>query len=245
MRLANKVAVIAGAGGAMGIAVPMLFAQEGAKVVLVARREDPLREIAERITSAGGEASWISADLTTAEGAERMVARTVERYGRLDILYDNLGDSAGRGLKLAETPEDDWNYLTDINVKGAYLCSKYAIPVMQRQGGGVIVLVSANAIARQRGHSGYAAMKAALFGLTQSLARSYREDNIRVVCISPASGMGAPVEGNTIALPQKGLVRKGSGADVAYAALYLASDEAAWVTGVILSVDGGDEVSVY
>lgn len=243
MRLANKVAVIAGAGGSMGTAVPLLFAQEGAKVMLAARREEPLKEIRDRIVAGGGVAAVVTGDMTTATGAERMIQETQRVYGKIDILYVNLGDSAARGLRLHETPEDAWNYLMDINMRGAYECSKSAIPIMQQQGGGVIVLVSANRTVRQRSHPGYAAMKAGLIGLTQNLARTYREDNIRVVCICPPGGMSAPVEGNRVELPPLGLMRRGYGADVAYAALYLASDEASWITGVYLPVDGGDEIA--
>lgn len=243
MRLANKVAVIAGAGGSMGTAVPLLFAQEGAKVMLAARREAPLKEIRDRIVAGGGVAAVVTGDMTMAAGAERMIQETQRVYGRLDILYVNLGDSAGGRLRLAETPEETWEYLININMKGAYVCSKYAIPAMQQQGGGVIVLVSANQTVRQRAHSGYSAMKAGLIGLTKNLARAYREDNIRVVCICPPGGVNAPVEGNRVELPPKGLMRRASGADIAYAALYLVSDEAAWVTGVSLAVDGGDEIA--
>ncbi len=241
MRLENKVAVIAGAGGTMGTAVPMLFAQEGAKIVLSARRAEPLQAIADRITAVGGEATVITGDLTTAAGAQHLIQETQNRYGRIDILYDNLGDSAAQGMKLHETPEETWEYLMGINMRGAYVCSKEVIPVMQQQGGGVIVLVSANRTVRLQAHPGYAAMKAGLIGLTQSLAKAYRADNIRVVCICPPGGVNTPVEGERIELPPQGLVRRPHGADFAYAALYLASDEAAWITGIALPVDGGDE----
>ncbi|MCG3774931.1 MAG: Glucose 1-dehydrogenase 1 [Nitrospira sp.] len=243
MRLANKVALIAGAGGSMGTAVPLLFAQEGAKVVLAARREEPLHDIQRRIQTGGGDAAVVAGDMTVGDDVQRAVQQTVSLYGRLDIFYVNLGDAAGGGKKLADTPEDSWDYLMDINLKGAYLATRYAVPVMQQQGGGVIVFVSANRSVRMRAHAGYSAAKAGLIGLTSNLARSYRENNIRFVCICPPGGMSMPVEGATIAVPPKELVRKGRGEDVAYAALYLCSDEASWVTGISLPIDGGDELA--
>ena len=241
MRLQDKVAFIAGAGGPMGTAVPLLFAQEGAKVVLAARRAEPLQALAERVIASGGEAAWTTADLTTAQGAQRAVERAKEVYGKLDILYNNLGDAASRGQRLADTSEEAWDYLTTINLKTAYLCARYAIPAMLRNNGGVIIHVSASYDVRQRSNSGYGAAKAGLLGLTQNLARSYREDNIRVVCICP-DGIQSTEVGGRVGRPDPHLVRRGQPEDVAYAALYLASDEAAWITGVILPVEGGNEL---
>lgn len=243
MRLKDKVAVIAGAGGGMGTAVPMLFAQEGAKVVLAARRPEPLEALVARIRAAGGEAAWVTGDLTTAAGAQRVMEGAVEQYGKLDILYNNLGDSAAGNLRLGDTPEETWDYLTNINLKTAYLCARYALPAMLRSGGGVIIHVSASYDIRQRGNGGYGAAKAGLLGLTQNMAREYRQDNIRIVCLCP-NGIGGSFEGDRVGLPPQALGRRGTPEDVAYAALYLASAEAAWITGLVLAVDGGNEVAL-
>jgi len=242
VRLEGKVAVFAGAGGGMGVATPMLFAQEGAKVVVSARREGPLQVIVDRIKAVGGEASLVTGDLTTEEGVEKMVAFTEATYGKVDIMFNNLGDSAGRGLQLHETPMSDWNYLTDINLKPAYLCTKYAIPAFRRNGRGVIIHLSASYDIRARGHAGYAAAKAALIGLTQNTALSYRKDNIRVICLCP-NGMGGVFDDARVALPNPELRRGGSAADLAWTALFFASDEAAWLTGTVVPVDGGNELT--
>lgn len=242
MRLAGKVAVIGAAGGGMGVSVPLLFAQEGAKVVLAARRAEPLQAIVDQIKAVGGEASYVTADLTSEEGYGQVVDHAEKAYGKLDIMYNNMGDSAGRGLRLHETPMSDWNYLTDINLKPAYLATRYAVPAFQRAGRGVIIHVSASFDIRQRGHAGYGAAKAGLIGLTQNTSRSYKKDNIRVVCICPQS-IGGEFSGERVVMPDPVLDRRGNATDVAWAALFLASDEASWLTGVVLPVDGGNELN--
>jgi 3-oxoacyl-[acyl-carrier protein] reductase len=242
MRLEGKVALIAGAGGGMGVAVPRLFAKEGAKVVVAARRSEPLEEMVAWIRAHGGEASYATGDLTTEEGMQRVVDHTEAAYGKLDIMFNNLGDSAGRGLQLHETPMTDWNYLADINLKAAYLCTRFAVPALKRAGRGVIIHLSASYDVRARAHAGYAAAKAGLIGLTQNTALAYRKDNIRVVCLCPNS-MGGSFEGDGVELPDPALMRKGTAQDLAWAALYFASDEAAWMTGCVVPVDGGNELT--
>ncbi len=244
MRLQGKVALIAGAGGGIGTAVPVLFAQEGAKVVLAARRPGPLEAIAAQIAGLGGEAAWVSADLVTEAGARKAAAFAQEKYGRVDILVNNLGDSApGRGVPLHETPEALWDALIDINLKGLYLVARAALPGMIAQGGGVIIHLSSANPGRLAAHPGYGAGKAALIGLTQSLARQYRKDNIRAVAIA-LPGPVDNVPAGSVGPPNPRVDRPGSTEDIAYAALYLASGEAAWVSGAVLTVDGGIEVSL-
>ena len=227
----------------MGTAVPLLFAQEGAKVALAARRPGPLEALAEKIKALGGEATWVSADLVTPAGAQRAVEHVESTYGQLDILFNNLGDSAGRGLRVHDTPEDTWEYLININLKGQYLCARYALPLMVRQGRGVIIHMTASHDVRLRAHSGYAAGKAGTIALTQSMARQYRKDNIRVVALASSGGVNNVPEGR-VGLPDPHVARSGQSEDIAYAALYLASDEAAWISGVVLPVDGAHEVSL-
>lgn len=243
MRLAGKVAVVGAAGGGMGVAVPLLFAQEGAKVVVAARRPEPLADIVTKIKRAGGEASFVTADLTTEEGAQALADHAERTYGKLDIWYNNMGDAAGRGLKLHETPLTDWNYLTDINLKAAYVATRAGIPAFQRNGRGVLIHVSASFDVRQKGHAGYAAAKAGLLGMVQNTSRAYKADNIRVVCICPQS-IGTQWEGDRVDMPAPNLDRRGTPTDVAWAALFLASDEASWLTGLVVPVDGGNELLV-
>ncbi|MFA0736152.1 MAG: hypothetical protein OGMRLDGQ_002652 [Candidatus Fervidibacter sp.] len=243
MRLKGKVALIVGAGGPMGTAVSTLFAQEGAKVVLAARREEPLKELADRIKRIGGEATFVTGDALTVEGSQRMVHCAFERYGRLDILYHNIGDYAFGDKPIYETEEGEWRYLVDVNLNSAFLPCRFAIPVLKRNGGGVIVFVSASTSLRQRAHAGYAAAKAGLIGMTLNLARNLKPFNIRVHCLCP-SGIGQLKSTDRIDLPTPNLNRLGEPEDVAYAALFLCSDEAAWLTGVVLDIDGGASLSI-
>lgn len=241
MRLQGKVALVVGAGGPMGTAVSTLFAQEGAKVVLAARRKEPLKTLAERIKKLGGEASFITGDALTYEGAQSMVAHAIDRYGRLDILYHNIGDYAFSDKSLAETEEREWHYLINVNLNSAFLPCHFAIPMMRQNGGGVIVFVSAATKVRQRAHAGYAAAKAGLIGLTKNLALALKPFNIRVHCLCPGS-IGQLKSADRIGLPTASLNRGGEPEDVAYLALFLCSDEAAWLTGLVIDVDGGESL---
>ena len=240
-RLVGKVAVIAGAGGGMGRATPLRFAQEGAKLLLVARRVEPLAALAKEIEQSGGEAAVATADLATPAGAETMAQAALDRWGRIDVLFDNLGDYAYGGQKLHETAPDEWRYLIAINLDAAYYCSHAVLPSMVAQGSGCILLVSAARRTRSEANVGYAASKEALVGLTRTMAREYRENGIRVNCICPGS-IGDTRGGEDADLPPAALSRSGHPADVSLSGVYLASDEAAWVTGQSLDVDGGDSL---
>ena len=240
-RLAGKVAVIAGAGGGMGSATPLHFAREGAKVLLVARRAEPLAALAKEIEDRGGEAAIATADLATPSGAAAMAQAALDRWGRIDVLFDNLGDYAYGGRKLHETAPEEWRYLISINVDTAYLTCHAVLPSMVAQGSGSILLVSAASRTRREANVGYAAGKEALVGLTRTLAREYREHGIRVNCICPGA-IGDSRGTENAGPPPPALDRSGHPADVALSAVYLAADEAAWVTGQCLDVDGGDSL---
>ncbi len=238
MRLKDKVALIVGAGGPMGTAVACLFAQEGAKVVLAARREEPLKALMARIQQLGGEVTFVTGDALTAEGSQRMVNHALEHFGRLDILYHNVGDYAFGDLPLWKTEESQWHYLIDVNLNSAFLPCRFAIPAIQQTGGGVIVVVSAASRVRLHAHPGYAAAKAGLIEFALNLACALKPFNIRVHCLCP-SDVGQLKSAERIGLPMPSLNRGGEPEDVAYAALFLCSDESAWLTGLVLPVDGG------
>jgi NAD(P)-dependent dehydrogenase (short-subunit alcohol dehydrogenase family) len=242
LRLAGKVALFAGAGGGMGAATPLLFAQEGAKVVLAARRAEPLQELAERIRNIGGAASIISGDLSSEAGMQRAVAYAEQQYGRLDIAFNNLGDFVFPNIPVEQTTVAQWDYLTDINLKTAYLLTRYAVPALQRAGRGVLIHLAASGDVRAMSHPGYAASKMALIGFTQRTATAYRQQSIRVICFCP-SGMGNHFPAKQVDLPDQQLARGGSAEDLAWAALFFASDEAAWLTGISINVDGANSLA--
>ena len=254
-RLAGKVAIVTGAasqapGIGNGAAVAILFAREGAKLVIVNRTHERAAELQRTIEEAGGECMVCAADVTRAADAERVVETAVERYGRLDILHNNVGGSAGSVGRVVEVAEDAWDRCLDVNLKSAMLCCKYSIPRMIEGGGGSIINVSSfvGAIGVRDVKTGilaYSTAKAAVNGFTRALAADHAGDGIRVNCIligmveTPlivAQQGEAALETRRRAIP---LQTPGTGWDVGWAAVYLASDESRWVTGVELPIDGG------
>ncbi len=250
-RLASKVAIVTGAasqaeGVGNGAAVAILFAREGAKVVLVNRSLERAKALEEAIRSEGGEATAFAADVTQPEATEAMAAFAVERYGRLDILHNNVG--VGAGGNTVTVSLDDWDRLLHSNLTSAMLCCRACIPRMRASGGGSIVNVSSTAgtvgLSGTPGAVAYTATKAGLQGLTLSVAADHAAEGIRANCLivgTVATPLVAHLgeearERRRRAVP---LQTEGTGWDVAYAAVYLASDEARWVTGVMLPIDGG------
>ena len=247
-RLAGKVAIITGAGSSgpgvgTGKAAAILFAREGAQVLLVDLAPERAEETLSLIQSEGGEAAVFAADVTRAEDCRRMVDAAIDRYGRLDILDNNVGISR-RGTVL-EIGEEDWDYVMAVNVKSIVLASKYAIPQMRESGGGSIINISSIAGLRAHSSTPYTTSKAAVQGLTISMAADHGPEGIRVNCIAPGlvySPMVAPRMDADLREIRKNaapLRTEGDSWDIGYAALFLASDESRWVNGVILPVDAG------
>ncbi len=247
-RLEGKVAIVTGAGAqgtvmGNGKAVSILFAREGAKVLLVDRVEERARDTWEAIRGEGGTASVYAADVTGEEQCRGMVEAAVERYGGVDILHNNVGVN-GPG-SVVEVSREEWDRVMAINLTSMMLTSRHAIPHMAAAGGGAIINVSSISAIRPRGMTSYTVSKAGVIALTQAMAIDHAKDGIRVNCILPGPAYTSMVAGgmseDTRELRRRAspLRVEGNSWDVAWAAVYLAGDEARWVTGVALPVDGG------
>jgi len=247
-RLEGKVAIVTGAGSSgegvgNGKAASILFAREGAKVLLVDFQEDRARETLDIIHEEGGVASTLQGDMTKIDDCERMAQTAMERYGRVDILDNNVGISQ-RGT-VVEVSEEDWDKVMTVNLKTIMLASKATIPHIIASGGGAIINIASIAGLRAHSSTPYTTSKAGVIGLTFSMAADHAADNIRVNVIAPGlvyTPMVAPRMNDdlrqfrTDAAPLK---TEGTGWDVGYAALFLASNEARWITGICLPVDAG------
>jgi NAD(P)-dependent dehydrogenase (short-subunit alcohol dehydrogenase family) len=257
-RLAGKVAIVTGAGCVgpgfgNGRAIAIRFAEEGASVLAVDRDPARLEETLERVREIGGVIQPFHADLTLARDVETMVAACVNAWGRVDILVNNVGGSAAGGP--VEMSEEVWDAQVDHNLKSVFLACKYALPVMEAAGRGAIVNIASTSGLRWTGAAqvAYAATKAAVIQLTRVVAVQYAPKGIRVNVVIPGQLHTPMVEarlarqragGDVEALLQQRLARiplgfMGDGTDTANAALFLASDEARFITGTDLVVDGG------
>jgi NAD(P)-dependent dehydrogenase (short-subunit alcohol dehydrogenase family) len=253
-RLAGKVAIVTGAGSrgpgvGNGKAVAILFAREGAKVLCVDVVGARAVETVEQIAAEGGVASAFTADVTEREACGEMVAAAVERYGRLDVLHNNVGIDSLLGIR--EVTEEDWNRTLTVNLTSMVFTTQAALPHLEAAGGGAIVNVSSIAALRAFGPmTAYQASKAGILGLTVSLAGQLADKRIRVNAIAPGqvwTPLVAELAGPDLREERRlaGLIQdEGTAWDVGWAAVYLASDEARWVTGQTLVIDGGVTLTV-
>ena len=247
-RLEGKVAIITGAGSSgegigNGKAAAILMAREGARVLLVDQVEDRAKETLEIIKSEGGEASVFQGDMTKLDDCEAMAQAAIDRYGRVDILDNNVGISQ-RGT-VVEVSEADWDRVMNVNLKTMVLAAKAVIPRMMQTGGGSIINISSIAGLRAHMSTPYTASKAGVIGLTISMAADHAQDNIRVNAIAPGlvyTPMVAPRMDDDLRQYRRNsapMQVEGTGWDIGYAALFLASEEARWITGIVLPVDAG------
>jgi NAD(P)-dependent dehydrogenase (short-subunit alcohol dehydrogenase family) len=259
-RLQDKIALVVGAGSSgpgwgNGKATAITFAREGAKVVCADVNLDAAKETAALINAESGEAFAVRADVAKASEIEAMVAAAVRQYGRIDVLDYNVGIAEAGGI--VDIAEADWDRVFAVNLKGAMLTMKHVLPLMERQGGGAIVLISSIAGIRYTGvdYPTYYASKAALNHLMRATAAQYAAKNIRVNAVLPglmktpmvehspslaaAYGKGDVEAMWTARAAQVPMKRMGDAWDVANAALFLACDESRYVTGIELIVDGG------
>ena len=249
MKLEGKVAIVTGAASGIGRASAILFAQEGARVVVAARNERGAAETVAMITAAGNEAFFASTDVTKEADIQRMGEATIARWGRIDILFNNAGVVMVKPLE--QMTEEDWDGVMAVNVKAAFFAIKHVVPHMRRQGGGTIVNNgSISSFNGQFGTPVYSASKGAIALLSKSLALDYGRDRIRVNCLCPGitdtpmlrEHIGHGSEGEARIRARLSRVPLGeilSPEDVARAALYLVSDDSVGVTGILHVVDGG------
>ena len=242
-RLKDKVAVITGSGMGLGQAMALLFSREGAKIVVPDINTEAGEETVDAIRAEGGDAVFVRADVSKGEDAGRMISTAVESYGGVDVLVNNAGVQVEKNVP--DTTEEEWDYVLGVNLKGTFLCAKAAIPQMRCQGGGSIICISSiSGLVGQANQASYNASKHGVIGLVRAMACDHAQEGIRVNAICPGS-MNTPMAAN---IPEEHLApyrkanlfeRFAEPIEVAYSALFLASDESSYVTGSVMTVDGG------
>lgn len=249
MRVEGKSIIVTGSGGGIGEGIARRLAAEGGRIVVNDVNEAAGRRVAEAIVAEGGSATFVHADVTRSADMQALVAATVQAHGRLDVMVNNAGWTH-RNRPMLEVSEADFDKLYAINVKSIYLSAVHAVPVMRAQGGGSFINIASTAGVRPRpGLTWYNGSKGAVITTSKSMAAELGPDNIRVNCINPvfnpdtalsAEFAGGPVDDARRAnfLATIPLGRFSTALDVANAALYLASDEAAFISGVCIEVDG-------
>ena len=243
-RLADKVAIVTGAGQGLGESVALRFAAEGARVAVVDVNPQTAAAAVEKIRDTGGEAILIVADCSEEQDTERMAETTLEQFGRIDILVNNAA-TFGKVAPVYEIDAEVWDRIMRVNLRGPFLCSKAVIPQMKRQGAGSIVCVSSvSGVQGNENQADYNTSKHGLIGLTRCIAQDCGLDGIRANAVCP-TGMNTPMMANTPAenvAPYAGqtlMSRFAEPSEVANAILFLASDEASYITGAVLMVDAG------
>ncbi|MEM2104146.1 MAG: glucose 1-dehydrogenase [Candidatus Bathyarchaeia archaeon] len=248
-KLKGKVAIITGAGSGIGRATAVLFAKEGAKVAVVDCNKDSGEETVKIIRQSGGEAVFIYADVSKASDVQKMVETVVGKYGAIDILFNNAGINLA--LPITELPEETWDEIINTNLKGVFLCSKNVIPIMKRQGSGIIInMGSSSALVGVPYFGAYSASKGGILALTRTMALEVAPFKIRVNCICPGM-VETPLSKRTwekmrISEEKRGERAKsipwgrvGEPEEIARAVLFLASEDSSYMTGSNLTVDGG------
>ena len=255
MRLQDKVAIITGAGGGMGRVAAQMFAAEGAKVVVAEFDEGAGTETTRLVTDAGGQATFVQADVSREDGARRMVDEAVSAYGRVDVLYNNAGIMPEADHSVIDTDVDTWDQVMAVNLRGVFLGCKHAIPRMVEQGSGSVINISSFValLGCSVPQDAYTASKGAVLSLTRSLAVQFGPQGVRSNAICPG-----PIEtpllmdwllkdeaAKKLRLARNPTGRFGKPEEIVNLAIYLASDESRWTNGAAMVVDGGISVNYF
>jgi NAD(P)-dependent dehydrogenase (short-subunit alcohol dehydrogenase family) len=239
----GKVVIVTGGSSGLGRATAIAFAREGAKVVIAARRVTEGEETVRQIVEAGGEAIFVKTDVTQAKEVQALVDRTLEQYGRLDAAFNNAG--SGKGVRLIDLTEEEWEQEIAVNLKSVWLCLKYQIPAMLKSGKGAIVnMASQGAILGVPNYTAYGAAKGGAAALTRAAAAEYAAEGIRINAISPgaietelwANAPAGMLEQVAAGIPMQ---RVGQPQDIAETVVWLCSDAAGFITGQNIAIDGG------
>jgi len=248
MRLKGKVAIITGSSKGIGKGCAQVFAGEGAAVVIVSRTEAPGLAMAKKIQDEGGQAVYIQTDVSQSEQVQNMIKRTVEEFGRLDVLINNAGYHISKNVE--ETSEEEWDFIIKTNLKSVFLCSKYAIPHLRKTQGHIINMSSMVGLVGQSNAGAYSATKGGIIAMTKGMALDFAKDGIRVNCICPGWIRTPLVDDWFTQQPDEQKAREyinsvhplgriGTIEECGRIALFLATEDSSFITGSILTVDGG------
>lgn len=252
LRLEHRAAIITGAAAGIGLAIARRFAAEGARLLLIDRAAERLAAARRELADAGASVAMLALDLTEPDAPERIVGECQKQFGRLDILVNNAGIGGSRPV--GDLPEEEWRHMIEVNLTSVFRLSKRALPALSRDGSGRIInMSSVFGLVGFRGSSNYAAAKAAIIALTRSLAVDYAKDRITVNAIAPGLILTEMSKRNLDTKPwfrqvmydATPLRRMGQPEDIAGAAAFLASDDAGFVTGHVLTVDGGWSIARF
>lgn len=246
-RLKGKVAIVTGSTSGIGVGIANLYAAEGAKVVICGRREEKGQAVVDEIVKNGGEAYYHFMDITAPESIDKLLADTVEKYGKIDVLVNNAANVGLKDGRVDELTLEMWDAVFQSDVRGTFYATKCVLPYMQKNetGGSIINIGSMASCGGDLGSTAYACAKAGVDMLTQSTALQYGKDNIRCNCVrpglivTPQNEAYVPQALKDVFLSNIMVNRYGCPEDIGHLCVYLASDESAYVTGQIMNVDGG------